>query len=110
MGKVKITSPLLVFPLILAFLTLSFVILFQKKLPPEVPLFYGAAEGESQLVSSWALVVPAISSIVLVLVNSFLSSILKDDFVKKVLIFSALIVTLFSVITTLKIAFLVGSF
>lgn len=100
----------LVASLVCSLVTLLAVILIQKNLPVQVPLFYGAAEGESQLTSSWALIIPSAISILVILINSFLATLLKDDFIKKTLILMATVVTFFSIVTTLKIIFLVGSF
>lgn len=86
------------------------VILGQKLLPPEVPLFYGLAEGEAQLAPRILLVIPSSASIVILLVNSFISSLITDEFIKKVIILGAIATALFAVITSVKIAFLVGSF
>lgn len=94
--------------LALALATIAFVIFFQGKLPPEVPLFYGAAEGEAQVAPSWMLILPSAFSILAIIVNFFLASLTRDEFIKKVLVISALIATLFSVVTTFKIIFLVG--
>lgn len=113
MGKAKLDLPYknyLFASFGLAAFTLGLVLLLQKRLPPEVPLFYGRAEGEAQLVSSWGLVIPAVFSALVAAANSAIASFLKDDFTKKVLVVSALIVSLFSAITTFKIIFLVGSF
>lgn len=96
--------------LALALATLTFVLIFQKKLPPEVPLLYGAAEGEGQLVSSWGLVIPSAVSVLVTLLNAAVASLSEDDFTKKTLVLMALVVTLFSLVTTFKIFFLVGSF
>ena len=94
----------------LAAFTLAMVLVSQKRLPPEVPLFYGRAEGEAQLVASWGLVIPSLFSVFVTSANLAIASILKDDFTKKVLVLSALVVALFSVVTTFKIMLLVGSF
>lgn len=113
MGKTKLDVPGKNYSFVslgLAVLTLALVLLSQKRLPPEVPLFYGRAEGEAQLVDSWWLVVPSLFSILATSVNLTIASFLKDDFTKKVLVLSALVVALFSVITTFKIILLVGSF
>ena len=94
--------------LLLAFATGTFVLLFQGNLPPEVPLFYGAAEGETQVAPSWMLIFPSVFSILTIVGNFFLTFLTSDEFIKKVLVISALVVTLFSVVTTLKIIFLVS--
>lgn len=96
--------------LIGAVFTLIAVIFLQKNLPPEVPLFYGAAEGEAQLTPSWGLTIPSIISVLIILTNSALILVLKDEFIKKALSLMAVVVTFFSIVTTLKIIFLVGSF
>lgn len=93
---------------ILTLITIAFIVFSQGKLPPEVPLFYGAAEGEAQIASSWMLIIPSVFSIFTILTNFVLATIVGDEFIKKVLVISALIVTLFSVVTTFKIIFLVG--
>ena len=110
MAKIKIKEPVLIASLVIAALTTLIVVLVQKKLPPQVPLLYGAAEGESQLVNSWALLVPSLFSVLAIIVNGAISSLTKDEFIRKILIFSALVVTLFSIVTTFKIILLVGSF
>lgn len=96
--------------LFLALATLIATALLQKRLPPEIPLLYGAAEGEGQLVSSWGLTIPSVVSLLVGLLNFFLASFSKDEFTKKTLVLMALVVTFFSLVTTFKIFFLVGSF
>jgi hypothetical protein len=86
------------------------ILLGQKFLPPEVPLFYGLAEGEAQLAPRILLVLPSSASIVILILNSFISSLIADEFIKKVIILGAIATALFAVVTTIKIAFLVGSF
>jgi hypothetical protein len=86
------------------------VFLIRKNfLPPEVPLFYGFPEGESQITTSINLVLPFIFSITVISINIILASFIKDEFLKKTLILSSLVTTFFSLITILKIIFLVGS-
>ena len=110
MVKIKLTSPYLIASLGLASAMILIVFALMGTLPPEVPLLYGAAEGEAQLVSSWVLAAPGAFSILVVLINSALLGLTKDEFTKKVLAVSALIVTLFSAVTTLKIIMLIASF
>jgi len=86
------------------------IILGQKFLPPQVPLFYGLAEGEAQLAPRILLVIPSSASIIILLANSFISSLITDEFIKKVVILGAIATAFFAVITSVKIAFLVGSF
>lgn len=96
--------------LLVNILTIVAVILSLSFLPPEVPFFYGLAEGEGQLAKSIFLVLPSILSIVIILVNSSLSFFVDDDFFKKALVLAGVGTSFFAVITTLKIIFLVGSF
>ena len=67
----------------LSIINLTLVIALQKYLPPQVPLFYGAAEGEEQLTSSLGLIIPASLSIILILLNSLLSLFLESNFLQK---------------------------
>lgn len=109
MVKIKVVSPVLLFSLAIALITILIVVVLQTKLPPQVPLFYGAAEGEAQLVPTWGLVIPSAFSLLVVVANTALLSFTKQEFIQKVLIFSAFVVTLFSTVTTIKIILLVGS-
>ena len=86
------------------------VLLLQKYFPPQVPLLYGLPEGEEQLVSSLSLTIPSIVSLLVIVVNILISYLLKDEFFKKILIVTAVGLTIFSATTTIKIAFLMISF
>ena len=89
-------------------LILVFILFANRNLPPEIPLFYGNAVGEAQLaLTGWFFVAPGTSLLVLIL-NTILSSIIKDSFLKKMLILSALFVSILVAITVFKIVFLVG--
>ena len=86
------------------------VLIVRRWLPPQVPLFYGMAEGEGQLAPSIFLPIPAIAAIGVTIVNIFISYSLNDVFVKKTLIVAGLAATFPATITVVKIVFLVGSF
>lgn len=86
------------------------VLLMQKNLPDEAPLFYGLAEGQEQLTTSQGLLIPGFVSFAITFVNIALSLILSDKFLKQSLIVASLIVNAFLTITTVKIILLVGSF
>lgn len=86
-----------------------FVLFLKKWLPPQIPLFYGLAEGEEQLASSWMLVLPSLVAFVVTIINSVLAYLFKDPFLKKVFLFGSFALSAFSWITTVKIFFLVGS-
>ena len=91
----------------LLMITLS--VILKGQLPPEIPLFYGAAEGQEQIATSTLLIIPSIISSLFIAVNLFLSSLLGDDFLKKVLVLGAISTSLLAATTTIKIIFLVGS-
>ncbi len=91
-------------------LMVAIVLLIQRWLPPQVPLFYGKPSGEEQLASSLVLTLPSIVSLLILLINVSFAAILKDEFLRKTLVLAAIVVTFFAAITTIKIIFLVGSF
>lgn len=91
-------------------LTILIVLVAQGHLPPQVPLYYGLAEGEEQLSSPLGLIIPSGLSLGILLVNTALTSVIKNDFLQKILVLASFAVTVFSVITTVKIILLVGSF
>ncbi len=91
-------------------IVIALVVLIQRFLPPRIPLFYGLPEGEEQLVSSLSLIIPSLASLIIMIMNIILSYFLKNEFLKKFLIITAIGAGLFSTITTIKIVSLVGSF
>ena len=91
-------------------LSILFALISQPFLPPQIPLFYGLPVGEEQLSSSPGLVIPGVVSLLILAVNFVLTKITQEDFLKKVLAIVTLVSSLFAIITTLKIIFLVGSF
>lgn len=94
--------------LIINLVVILAVLLGLHVLPPEVPLFYGQAEGAEQLVSSQFLIVPSLSCILLFTINSFIEYFIKDGFLAKTLTFVYFIASFFSTITTIRIFFLVA--
>ncbi len=91
-------------------LMIVIVLLSQRWLPPQVPLFYGKPSGDEQLASSLALTLPSIVSLLILLIDVAFAVVLKDEFLRKTLILAAIVTTFFAAITTIKIIFLVGSF
>ena len=89
-------------------ITIIFVILLQKNIPPIIPLFYGLPVSDGELTTSLGLTIPPISVLILIVVNWAIAKITKDEFIKK--IFAGLIISLtaFSVIAVVKTIFLVG--
>lgn len=96
--------------IVVNFLIITAIFVVKKNLPPEVPLFYGLPKSENQLVPSTSLILPSLISLAIIALNSFLAYLTKDEFLKKTLVMATFASTFFSVVTTLKIVFLVGSF
>jgi len=91
-------------------LAILFVVAIKKKLPPEVPLFYGLAEGAGQLASSLSLTLPAAISLIILLLNFIIASLTENEFLQQTLIIASFACALFALVTTLRISFLVTSF
>ena len=96
--------------IIICMFSIVFVLAIQKKLPPEIPLFYGLAEGQEQLAGSLWLILPSLTSLGIILINSLISVFWKNEFLQETLTLTSLAAAILSVITTLKIALLIGSF
>jgi len=90
--------------------TISFVVISRKYLPPIVPLFYGLAKSESQLAPNIYLVLPNTLASLILFLNILMTFLFENDHIKKTLIVTPFIVTILSTITTIKIIFLIGSF
>jgi hypothetical protein len=88
---------------------IGLVFALQRFLPPQIPLFYGMPEGEGQLATSLLLFLPSLISLAIIFINISIGLVIKDEFLKKVLVASCAPVTFFSLITTVKIFFLVSS-
>lgn len=80
-----------------------------SSLPPQVPLYYSLPWGESQLASAPALfILPTISLVLLVINHLFAISLSKtSQLLSKFLIAASLVVSLFSLITLVRIITLV---
>ena len=86
------------------------LVLLRSFLPPLVPLFYGHPVGEAQLTNTLGLfIVPGVSLLITML-NLCASLWVKDDFLKKLLAISAIVISALTAITITKIIFLVGFF
>jgi hypothetical protein len=86
------------------------LLLLKRYIPPEVPIFYGLPEGKNQLGSMEQLIIPSMVSLMVILVNISTASLLQNDYLKRVLIIVSLIITLLSLITSVEITLLIGSF
>ena len=93
---------------ILNTLTIFFSLFFLNKLPPQIPVFYGLPQGEAQLSTSLGILIPPTVSLVFIFINLLLVSILKDELIKKTLVVTGLATSIFAVIATFKIIFLIG--
>ncbi|KKS96192.1 MAG: hypothetical protein UV71_C0001G0066 [Microgenomates group bacterium GW2011_GWC1_43_13] len=89
---------------------LLLLILFKSFLPPRAPLFYGRPMGEAQLTSTFGLLIAPGVSLMMTLLNLFLSLWAKDSFIKRLLAISAIVVSVLTAITITKIVSLVGFF
>lgn len=81
----------------------------QLFLPPQIPLFYGLPQTDSQLAPSILIILPSFISIVITAINALLATKINDIFIKKTLAFSSISICLLVVITTIKIIFLISS-
>ncbi len=89
---------------------IAIILILSGFLPPVVPLFYGRPVGETQLVTSYLLVIAPGVSLVVSGVNLLISMWVKDVFTKRILAITTLVVSLITVITVVKIILLVGFF
>ncbi len=108
-AKIPMTS-LLYLSLVISILTVCVVIFVQNSLPPEIPLFYGLAQGEEQLSSPIGLLLPTICALVILIINTTIALNLKNELMQKTLVMAAFAATFFSLVTTVQIILLVGSF
>lgn len=88
---------------------IGIVFILGSSLPPVVPLFYGKPYGVEQLARQHFLALPPILAIIVCIINASISKIQKDEFLRKVLLGGSIAATLFSLITVIKIIFLVGN-
>jgi len=100
---------LVIAAVVLSLVLIVIVIIIQVFLPPEIPLFYGSPEGQSQIANRWFLVIPSSLSLIILLANLAISANIKDSFLKNSLVLAGLVTTVFATVTTLKIFFLVGN-
>lgn len=86
------------------------ILLLKRFLPPQIPLYYGLPRSGEQVANSSALITPTLASTAVVVINTLLAILIKEDFLKKTLVLISAIGVFLSVLTTAKILFLVGSF
>lgn len=86
------------------------IVILKNFLPPVLPLFFGLPTGETQLVGHLGLLIAPAAAFLLTILNLNVSLLIKDQFLKKILAVSALVVSVLIVITIVKIILLVGFF
>ena len=89
---------------------LLLLILLRKFLPPLAPLFYGRPLGEAQLTTTFGLLIAPGVSLLITILNLGLSLWANDNFIKKLLAVSAIVISTLTAITITKIVLLVGFF
>ena len=94
----------------LAALNIILVLILNRHLPPEVPLFYGLPEGEGQLTNTNGLMIAGFFSLAVIILNTTFAIISKNEFIQKTLILSEFVVAFMSIFTTIEIILLVGVF
>lgn len=94
----------------ISILVFVLVLSTQPSLPPEIPLYFGLAEGQEQLAPPANLLFPSILALGITIVNSIIVLKLNNPLLQKILAVTSISVTFFSFITTVRILLLVGSF
>jgi hypothetical protein len=110
MLKKVVLKPYLFSALIINVVVAAVVLLLRGYIPPVVPLFYGLPIGAKQLVPTLLILAAPGTGILIILLNLFLSTWVKETFTKKVLIISAFFASILLAITVIKIILLVGFF
>lgn len=101
---------LIVISLFLNVIMVGVGLLAKLILPPEIPLFFGLPQTSEQLASSTYIILPATMSFCISILNSTIAVLLNNSYLKRVLAFATILVTILSLIATFKIIFLVGSY
>ncbi|MBI2007417.1 MAG: hypothetical protein HYS83_01825 [Candidatus Blackburnbacteria bacterium] len=90
-------------------IALFLLLIFWKKLPSQVPLFYSKPWGEEQLVSPVFFLIPLVLSGGFLLVNTFLASVLPENaFLKRSLVLAAAISSVLASIAVIRVLFLIS--
>jgi hypothetical protein len=96
--------------IIVDLVTALLIFILKNNLPPLVPLLYGRPAGEAELtVTAGLFIAPGVGFIITFL-NLFISLWVKDNFLKKILAISSIVISALMAITIVKIVFLVGFF
>jgi hypothetical protein len=98
------------FSIILNAVSVIFILVLKRILPPVVPLFYGLPAGADQLTSNLGLLLAPATGFAITAVNVFISNMTRDIFLRRALIISSAFASILLAITVIKIVFLVGFF
>jgi hypothetical protein len=85
------------------------IVIFQEKIPPEIPLYYGLPS-EEQLAQKNHLILPAAIALGISVVNAAISTQTRNEFIKNILTAGSIIATILATVAIAKIALLVGNF
>lgn len=99
---------LVVGTLIINLLLTVFILIFKNHIPPEIPLYYGLPEGAKQLARSEFIILPPIVSSLIISLNYLLGTLLKNEFLLRILVMTGVVACLFSTIAIVKILLLVA--
>lgn len=87
----------------------GYLLFFFNRLPPEVPLYYSLPWGVSQITSVKDLFILPIVSILILIVNNCLSILINENkLLSKILISNSLIISIFNLVTLVRIINLVS--
>ncbi len=95
--------------MIFSLITFVSGILAQLILPPEIPLFYGLPQTNSQITQSIMITIPSIISIIICIINIIIAVKTVDNYNKRILAFASVFISILATVSTFKIIFLVGS-
>jgi hypothetical protein len=95
-------------PITISLIMISTILFLSKTLPSKIPLFYSLSWGEKQLANHQQLLIIPGSIILITLFNLIISWQLhsQQTFLKKILLISALLVSLILTISFVKIVFI----
>ena len=95
--------PLVITSLCISLLTILCSFFAREFLPPEIPLLFGLPKGQEQLTTTNGIMIPGLISLGFLIINSFLSSSLSDDYLKKTLVVVSFSLAIFATIATIEI-------
>jgi len=101
-------SKMFLFSIFASLVTIFVGFIAQFILPPEIPLLYGLPLTSEQIVPSIFITIPSAIALLFTVANILISISLHDNYLKKSLAFTSLIITVLSLVATFKIIFLVG--